>query len=453
MVDMEGIDILFRYGDIIPGLYQKLVESIAQCRYQCLYNWYFDGLLIPPAYVEMTVIDNKVWIEDGVCVDEEDTLGFLAPGLKSVTGAVAYISDALARKADQIACYINPEQNLHGYIKPWPAGGGKNLYATPAVTSTSYGVELAPNEDGSVTLSGQANSIAALFYSSVDIPSGTTVTISLNNTAVNSEVGVRLLSTPTAGSGTQYGTMVSADELNKKYTLTTSFNAKSINVFVKTNHGPVNSITLKIMVEYGSTASPFEPHANICPIVGYTGLNVYRESSYDTEANPIVTVNWQDDVGTVYGGTLDVVTGLLTVDRESFILNGSTSISTISELTNVLRFWIFTNSKFNFVGSAQKMKCDRLTFDPIYINDSPSFSFYDLYPSSLVIKLPIGTCEATAVGIKAYLSANPIQIVLPLAAPVEYHLTPQEVTMLLGNNVIWHNANGDTSVTYWHNKF
>lgn len=74
MVDMEGIDIITSQGEEIPGLYQKLVESIAQCRYQCVYNWKFDGILIPPTYVEMTIIDDVVWINEGVSVDEEDVI-------------------------------------------------------------------------------------------------------------------------------------------------------------------------------------------------------------------------------------------------------------------------------------------------------------------------------------------------------------------------------------------
>lgn len=74
MVDMEGIDIITSQGEEIPGLYQKLVESIAQCRYQCIYNWKFDGILIPPTYVEMTIIDDVVWINEGVSVDEEDVI-------------------------------------------------------------------------------------------------------------------------------------------------------------------------------------------------------------------------------------------------------------------------------------------------------------------------------------------------------------------------------------------
>lgn len=72
MVDMEGIDLIESQGVEVPGLYEKLVESIAQCRYQCLYNWKFDGILIPPTYVEMTATDESVSINGGVSVDLDD---------------------------------------------------------------------------------------------------------------------------------------------------------------------------------------------------------------------------------------------------------------------------------------------------------------------------------------------------------------------------------------------
>lgn len=74
MVDMEGIDLIESQGIEIPGLYQKLVESIAQCRYQCLYNWKFDGILIPPTYVEMVATDEEVTINGGVSVDVDDVI-------------------------------------------------------------------------------------------------------------------------------------------------------------------------------------------------------------------------------------------------------------------------------------------------------------------------------------------------------------------------------------------
>ena len=76
MVDMGGIDLIMAQGEEIPGLYERLMESIALCRYQCLYNWMFDGVNIPPTYVQMTVdIETEnVKINEGVEVDVDDVI-------------------------------------------------------------------------------------------------------------------------------------------------------------------------------------------------------------------------------------------------------------------------------------------------------------------------------------------------------------------------------------------
>ena len=76
MVDMGGIDLIMAQGDTIPGLYDRLVESITLCRYQCLYNWIFDGVQIPPTYVQMSVDSEtgNVVINEGVEVDDEDVI-------------------------------------------------------------------------------------------------------------------------------------------------------------------------------------------------------------------------------------------------------------------------------------------------------------------------------------------------------------------------------------------
>ena len=75
MVDMGGIDLIMMQGEEVPGLYNRLVESITQCRYQCLYNWLFDGVIIPPTYVEMEVNENdEVAINEGVVVTSDDVI-------------------------------------------------------------------------------------------------------------------------------------------------------------------------------------------------------------------------------------------------------------------------------------------------------------------------------------------------------------------------------------------
>lgn len=83
MVDMGGIDLVMAQGEEIPGLYERLVESITQCRYQCLYNWMFDGVIIPPTYVELEVDENEeVSINEGVTVSSDDVIHIysLEPG-------------------------------------------------------------------------------------------------------------------------------------------------------------------------------------------------------------------------------------------------------------------------------------------------------------------------------------------------------------------------------------
>lgn len=72
MVDLDGIDIVESQGVEIPGLYQKLTNAIAQCRYQVLYNWKFDSIIIPPSYVEMVVDGDEVKINDNISVSNSD---------------------------------------------------------------------------------------------------------------------------------------------------------------------------------------------------------------------------------------------------------------------------------------------------------------------------------------------------------------------------------------------
>lgn len=74
MIDLDGLDIIESQGVIVPGLYDKLVESIALCRYQCIYNWKFNSIPIPPTYVELDSKVDGVWINDGIVVSQEDTI-------------------------------------------------------------------------------------------------------------------------------------------------------------------------------------------------------------------------------------------------------------------------------------------------------------------------------------------------------------------------------------------
>ena len=74
MVDMGGIDLIMMQGEAVLGLYDKLMAAISNCQYQCLYNWLFDGVLIPPTYVQLTDNDGEVYLNEGVSVTSDDVI-------------------------------------------------------------------------------------------------------------------------------------------------------------------------------------------------------------------------------------------------------------------------------------------------------------------------------------------------------------------------------------------
>lgn len=82
MVDMGGIDLIMMQGEAVPGLYDKLMAAISACQYQCLYHWMFDSVLIPPVYVQMTVVDGEIYINGGVSVTSDDVIHIytISPG-------------------------------------------------------------------------------------------------------------------------------------------------------------------------------------------------------------------------------------------------------------------------------------------------------------------------------------------------------------------------------------
>ena len=61
----------------------------------------------------------------------------------TVSGDIASFRSAARVPIESLKCHFKPKQDLHGYDKPWPAGGGKNL-----ITSTEYTGEFYTNQIG-----------------------------------------------------------------------------------------------------------------------------------------------------------------------------------------------------------------------------------------------------------------------------------------------------------------
>ena len=185
-----------------------------------------------------------------------------------------------------------------------------------------------------------------------------------------------------------------------------------------------------IQLELGSTATDYEP---------------YSGNTYD--------ITFPASAGTVYGGTLDVTTGVLTVDRVFVELDGNTPIiysnsGSASEPAQPYwcSFFIYGSSNCTNDYSKWKFSSGLVTYSAIdsinRVCKNGQVFFVLGTPSQL----------DTAQKIKDYVqefatAGNPFQVVYTIDTPITYQLTPTEVKTLLGTNNIWADT-GDIDVDY-----
>ena len=207
---------------------------------------------------------------------------------------------------------------------------------------------------------------------------------------------------------------------------------------------PVVDLTVSIEPVQAGSGDPSP--SNVRPITGWTGCNVVVSPTNSAQDGTTYNISF-GSAGTVYGGSLDVPSGVLTVTHTLWSTNGRpasdpTAVSTSNDIT---QFWLYaggTNRTY-FNG----VKCDSL------INNqsggiSNTFRAISTYQSSINIYMPTSLAGTTRASINTYLNAHPMNFWVQLITPVTYQLTPTEVTTLLGQNNIWADT-GDVDVVYW----
>lgn len=161
-------------------------------------------------------------------------------------------------------------------------------------------------------------------------------------------------------------------------------------------------------------------------------------SAVNGDPYTLIPISWEEEAGTVYGGTLDVTTGELTVDAVSATVNPADIAQSVSI------YYVGTNSLPMKVGNGLPGICDRFptvaTSDHFGVRFGANNSIIYFYKLE---NLGIGTIEEA----RAWFTANPTTVVYPLATPVTCQLTPQEVQLLAGENNIWADT-GNTTLTY-----
>ena len=215
---------------------------------------------------------------------------------------------------------------------------------------------------------------------------------------------------------------------------------------------PVKDLTVSIEPAQSGSGDPSP--TNVRPISGWTGVTV-SHSGADTSDPETLSISWQTEAGTVYGGSLDVTTGLLTVDRE-FV-----TVSYPGTLTAGSRAYCkYKLGKIGYASQAPKAYSSVLKKYSGTASGMPEGAFAVVnstaYNGSFLYLCFPGCSSsytsATLSNNKAYLEtlvSNGItpQFVFGLSSPLTYQLTPQEVATLLGENNIWADT-GDVSVEY-----
>ena len=353
---------------------------------------------------------------------------------KTVTGAFIHITDALASPMQKCEVTIEPVQSGSGDPSPTnvrPITGwtgcnvthtGKN-YSEPNPVS-SRGLTLTKNADGSITIDGTATSNGS---------------VTITNKFVAPKSGSVICGWNITG------------DTNKRLFLWDSTNgADAISEIYTTKTGTVTAGNEYALALYVRKPEPFN-NVTIRPFT-------YYEDEYT-----IYPISWQTEAGTVYGGTLTVnEDGSCDLSAEwrkesyssnlSPIASGQSSGFTWCTLEKVLsasrKAYAETPTAGDGNGILNIGVWQRGT-----AGQTPR-AFVTSSLTSLQVVLISDTYDLrTAQGRTDYfantLNGNNPEVCYKLKTPVIYHLESiAQISTLAGENNIWTDVNGTTTLTY-----
>ena len=189
-------------------------------------------------------------------------------------------------------------------------------------------------------------------------------------------------------------------------------------IWVYSPGSDVDNIT-KLQLELGSTATAYE--------------------AYDGDT---YSVTWQDDAGTVYSGTVNIVSGVLTVthvmiDVKSATLTGGWGLS--DDFCTLGVTVTGAKSGETILGSIRRYSATGMTWRTWTINSTTLGVSFDRnvmlangYDGSTAASL-----RTAAAAYEASLADGTDVLVYALATPATYQLDPTTVRSLVGQNNVW----------------
>lgn len=169
------------------------------------------------------------------------------------------------------------------------------------------------------------------------------------------------------------------------------------------------------------------------------GGDIYNQyyKPYNGTTYPIT---WTDEAGTVFGGTIDLVSGVLTVTSQLYTYSGAgynvQNHSSGNVYIALAGQSLFVPNSADFATNIAKNNMNVPNVQGNLCSNGSAgvyFSHNDAFQD--------------AAGFIAYATANPVQMLMPLATPQTYQLDPVAVRSLLGVNNCWTDT-GETEIEY-----
>ena len=304
---------------------------------------------------------------------------------------------------------------------------GKNLLSkAEAGTQTKNGITFTSNGDGSYTINGTSTGSVPMQFAievPITIPAG--AYLHLGNTgALNNNIAF----VPHLTDGTTISLSFTVE--NRVWKINDDYIGKTINsIGIYVNGVQTADITFKPMICMDATPGAFEP---------------YQGNTYSADFGQ-----------TVYGGTLDWLTGVLTVDWAYKALDGTEAMSYNANVngSGYGRFGIGDIVSGILPASSANLNliCSHYKTDALPIGNNQTSNAISGYRDTATVYIRDDAYTSTE-AYKAYLSAQyaartPVQIAYKLATPITIQIPPATVTALKGVNTL-HTDADSVSVTY-----
>ena len=181
--------------------------------------------------------------------------------------------------------------------------------------------------------------------------------------------------------------------------------------------------------------------------VTFSDIQIEKGNSVSTTYTPYVgnttAITWQSEAGTVYGGSLDVTSGVLVVthaivDMGSFAWNNASgNLSSSSGIASDVKAPSANTEAFKGLCSCYEV--------------APRTGIADkqisVQTNGNIVISDTGIASMSGAQVQAYVTG--FILVYELATPTTYQLTPNStISAIVGTNNIFTDTNGDTSIVY-----